>query len=165
MKNFLKINLDLENMTEAVVLPNNETIAQTIHLGVTKNIDLSSFKFEIRIYDNDKTLLFKNTFPTNGFNLIKTDLDILKTFNFFFLPAKKYIIEIEYNYKDNNKNLNFDFVGTKPPKPFKSWVWNKTEWVSPVPFPDNVGDVMSGEMYEWNEEKLVWMPLGGYTVE
>lgn len=42
-----------------------------------------------------------------------------------------------------------------PPKPFNSWLLNKTncKWESPVPYPSD------NKLYQWDEETISWKEL------
>ena len=43
--------------------------------------------------------------------------------------------------------------GLRPPSPYPSWKWDGTEWVAPVPKPDD------GGAYSWDEDAQDWTPV------
>ena len=45
--------------------------------------------------------------------------------------------------------------GLRPPSPYPSWVWDGSEWVAPVPMPDD------GGAYLWDEDAQDWKPVEG----
>jgi hypothetical protein len=161
--NSLKICINLDNKTEEFSFDESD-ICQYITLSVTKKIDLSTFIFQLKIYDENDSLVFDNIFP-NGIVLLTTDLDELHCFQFFFEPNKRYKLEIRYSYLGIDKIINFDFLGIKPYCPYKSWIWKENNWQAPVPLPEDAGTITGGRLYEWNEEDKFWIPLGGYDVE
>lgn len=126
---------------------------------------MTSFEFKVKIFDTNQEIVLDTKFPPPNVTLLETDLDVLYYLDFMFVPSIQYKLDIEYTYENNKKNIIVDFVGTKPSKPFTSWVWKNTEWIAPVPLPNDAGDVMSGEMYEWDEQNKEWLPLGGYKIE
>lgn len=43
--------------------------------------------------------------------------------------------------------------GLRPLSPFPSWSWDGSEWVAPVPMPDD------GGAYSWDEDAQEWKPV------
>lgn len=165
MKNKLTINLNLNNNTEEITTPKDGTITNSIELGVTKNIDLTSFEFKLKIFAYNQEMVLDTKYPQPGISLLRTDLDVLHYIDFTFIPGIKYKLDIEYRYLNNEKNIIFDFIGTKPDKPYPSWIWKDTTWIAPISPPSDAGDLLSGQMYEWNEQTKEWLPLGGYIIQ
>jgi hypothetical protein len=48
-----------------------------------------------------------------------------------------------------------DYIGGffYPPQPFPSWTRNESEWLPPVPMPDD------GDLYAWNEDAQEWQAV------
>ena len=68
--------------------------------------------------------------------------------------------------EDQTKALRFNYAGIGftydeerdafiSPQPFESWVFDEGTclWVSPVPYPED------GELYNWDEESVSWVPV------
>ena len=43
----------------------------------------------------------------------------------------------------------------RPPQPYSSWVWDGSEWVAPVPMPDEGGP------WIWDEATRSWVEVAG----
>lgn len=162
--NSLNIIINLNTRTEDFIF-NEADVSQDVVLSVSKLMDLTTFNFKLNIYNEQNDLLFYSKFPFDGVKLHTTLLDEIHVFPFFFIPDKKYIIKIEYSYLEKNKEAIYNFLGTKPSQPYKSWIWKDSTWQAPVPLPADAGDIISGRVYTWNEEQQSWVPLIDYEVE
>ena len=162
--NFLKIELDLLTMKESFIFDNSLAV-NAVLISVTKNISLQTFSFNAKIYNESGQLLRSIKFPQEGIKLLKTNLDEIYSFQQYFLPDKKYKLDIEYYYLEEIKHATCSFVNGKPPKPFNSWIWNVTKWEAPIPIPSDAGSILEGKLYEWDEDTQTWTILGGYEVE
>jgi hypothetical protein len=162
MKTTLKIDLNLSDNTSNFEITNSIPIG--ISVGVTKNVDLTTFNFTLTVYKND-AVVYQSVFPESGVTLLKTDLDTLTTISYNFIPNTTYKLHIEYNYNNINTVHEYNYTVPKPPQPYPSWTWQNNAWTAPVPLPDDAGSITSGTMYEWDEQNTAWVPLGGYTVE
>lgn len=65
-------------------------------------------------------------------------------------------LEMDKTYKclvylineDKTYEQSMDFVGSRPSRPYPSWIWQHNVWVAPIPKPDGP--------YLWNEDSRVW---------
>lgn len=164
--NNLIIDIDLDNHTISQTDTGIDNLTNCIQVKVTKNKDLTSFNLSVNINSIDGAPSRNIEIPAIGTTLIKTDLDVLQFVDHIFIPDKQYVIDVLYSYEGNTYQNTFNFTGTRPPKPFNSWLWNTVSgWQAPVAPPENAGDISKGELYSWDEDNLTWVPLGGYTVE
>jgi hypothetical protein len=155
---FLNINLDLISNTKIIECPSNRELIGA-NLLVNKNIDLQTFYFEMNV-DNIRFI-----FPDPGINLLRTSLDVIKTFNFEFIPDKTYSINVEYSYNLEKMQFNYTFVAPRPKQLYSSWQWNGRMWIPPKPFPLELDNKCGINPYQWNEDLQDWELIGGYEVE
>lgn len=155
----LTIDIDLVNHETQIIPSPQLGRTDVVGLSLTKKVNLSSFSIQIKI--NDMIL----SYPPKGITLMSTDQDCIHFFDFIFVPEKNYNITVEYEYKGNIYSSDHQFTGTIPVSPYPSWIWTGYEWKAPIPLPNDAGDIQTGELYEWHEDDLQWVPLGGYKVE
>lgn len=165
MNNSLDIDLALDENKVSLVKPNNPIKMDIVKISVPKNIDLSTFNILVTIEESTSDTIFTLSYPDNNVILFSTDQDYITAFNFNFIPDKTYSITVKHNYLNQEHVNTFTYVGDRFESPYPSWIWRDGNWHAPIPLPDDAGDIMSGELYEWNEEELLWIPAGGYTVE
>lgn len=161
----INLVLDLLKETQVFTIPEEHDTIDEICLFVNKGIDLSSFSVNITVYLESQAI-FSEAFPPGNVILETTDLDIIKTFDCYFVPTKTYTITMSYVYNSKAYRLTFDAIGTKPPAPYASWVWNSNtnSWEAPVPYPLPPSEEPLMLSYVWNENSLEWSPLGDYEV-
>lgn len=159
----INIVLDLLKETQEFTLPEEDEVIDELCLSVNKEIDLSSFSFSISIY-LESQVTFSGVFPPANVTLEKTDLDIIKHFDHYFLPERAHKVILSYKYNSKMYHSTFEVIGKKPLSPYPSWLWDTSvnTWLAPIPYPTTDDALMVG--YEWDEERLEWSPLGGYEV-
>ena len=155
---FLNINLDLISNTKIIECPSNRELIG-VNLLVNKNIDLQTFYFEMNV-DNIRFI-----FPDPGINLLRTSLDIIKTFDFEFISDKAYSINVEYSYNLEKIQFSYNLVAPRPKQLYPSWQWSGHMWVPPKPCPLELDNKCGINPYQWNEDLQDWELIGGYEVE
>jgi hypothetical protein len=161
------LNIKLELLEKNIIVEDTQyvNLCHIVNIGVTKNINLNSFKVKVEINDviRNTTSIFE--YPDSNINLLTTDQDNICSFNYQFIPDITHNIKVEYFYNNEKIEKSFDFVGPRPKKPYNSWIWSNGAWRSPVEYPAFDKHPLETESYEWDEDSLSWVPLGGYTVE
>ena len=165
MNNSLGIDLDLNNNNVCLIKPNNPTKMDVVKISVTKNIDLSTFNILVTVEESTSDTPFTLYYPANNITLFSTDQDYITAFNFNFTPDQTYNVTVKHNYLNQEYVNIFTYVGDRFESPYPSWIWREGTWNAPIPLPNDAGDIMGGELYEWNEEELRWIPAAGYIVE
>lgn len=161
----MNVNIKIDLIQNNIELDyDSEDICQIVNLYVTKDIDLKTFKFFVDIVDS-KNNKIERYFPESHVNLMTTSLDIIHSFNYFFRPDESYKLKVRYDYENSTYQKEFDFVGVRPKKPYNSWLWDGDNWRAPVPYPTTNEEPLLNEIYQWDEDTISWIPIGGYTVE
>jgi hypothetical protein len=88
--------------------------------------------------------------PPQGVFYKKTDQEFIDRKNITLEEDKSYTLVLWANNGGNNITKMYPLEGTKPPKPFPSWVWSNNKWEAPITQPND------GNFYEWLEQNQQW---------
>lgn len=88
--------------------------------------------------------------PSQGVFYKKTDQEFIDRKRITLEEDKLYVLFLWANNGGNNITKTYSIEGTKPPKPFPSWVWSNNKWEAPVSNPSD------GKFYEWLEQSQQW---------
>lgn len=165
MYNSLTINVDLNENVSSLMNPSVPDKRDVVKVSVTKNINISTFSIIVTVEENTSGKIFTLSYPDNNITLVSTDQDYITAFDFNFIPDQTYTITVKYHYLNQEYVNSFTYIGDRFPSPYPSWIWRDGNWHAPISLPEDAGDITSGEIYEWDEVELQWIPAGGYTVE
>jgi hypothetical protein len=88
--------------------------------------------------------------PPQGVFYKKTDQEFIDRKNITLEEDKAYVLFLWANNGGNSITKIYPIEGTKPPKPFPSWVWLDSKWEAPTTKPND------GKIYEWVESSQQW---------
>jgi hypothetical protein len=164
---FLDIKINLIENEVQIENKDKQDVCQMINLCISKNINLETFKTHIEVKNLKNNSIFQFDYPETHLKISTTNLDIIQTYNYYFTPDVNHEIKVKYSYLNENYEEVFNFTGNRPKKPYESWIWDGFNWAAPLPYPvaNANQDILSNEIYTWNEETISWEPIGGYSVE
>jgi hypothetical protein len=88
--------------------------------------------------------------PPQGIFYKKTDQEFIDRKNITLEEDKLYVLFLWANNGGDNITKIYPIEGTKPPKPFSSWIWSEGKWEAPTTKPND------GKFYEWLESSQQW---------
>ena len=134
-----------------------------LHIGFIDTAPIISFNnltfgFELK---QNEIIIQSGIYPPPNVKYFQTNQKHLVAVRIETLPTETYELFLWAKNDNTRIEKRFTLEIPKPPKTFKSWVWNeeKLQWESPIPYPQD------NKEYIWNESEQEWTYTGYYLNE
>ena len=139
-----KVTLEEEDSSE------NTSVSIGFIDGKKKVIVFDNLSFGVTIKHLGEEL--SESFPPSGVVYESTDQEIVHSLYFNTAPDEALDVFVWVEHGGDFFSTEKSVITKKPAMLYPSWSWNDKDkiWVSPTPYPDDMGT------YVWNEENLSW---------
>lgn len=164
MKSSITSHLSLDQGTVTFTQTNESDIDKDFLFTVPNGTNLSGLTGTYSLARGGQVVL-QGSFPPEGTRFVCSDQDYVHIDASTLSQGAEYSLEVSYTFDGQTYSNTFTFSGDPPESPYPSWVFDGEAWQPPVEHPISGVGMEDTDIYTWDEQNLIWVPLAGYALE